>query len=74
MPDPPFGGTIFDRGLVPGRWSRISGVTDIQSGHSTMYDPVTNERISWDNPNSDNLHGTNQNVPPGHPDRHFDPR
>ena len=73
MPGGPRFGTIFDRGLVPDRWGRISGVTDIQAGHTTMFDPTTNERISWDNPGQQNLHGTRQGVG-DHPGRHFDPR
>ena len=70
----PISGTIFDRSLIPSGWRRIGGTTDIPYGHSTMYSPDANQRISWDNPGMQNIHGTNQNVPPGDPNRHFDPR
>jgi hypothetical protein len=70
-------GDIYRSELVPRGWTNTHGNVQIEKGHVTMYFPGkgTNGatyRVSWNGYGE--AHYTDQGLPPGHPDRHRDPR
>jgi hypothetical protein len=65
---------IYDSSVRDSEPTTVKGWYDhsIEDGHHTQaYDDKY--RVSWDHPDQQDYHWTNQNVPKGHPDRHNPP-